>query len=161
MTLWPEYPTSISSFSPTLRNMAVEVSTTATLSPPLATSSSVRSWSTSSATASEDLPTNISTEANEEAYPTEVEPWEPNITTLADFKGKWENLIPKDAPRPTPVSEAAKWPVGLYEGGGYVSHGVYRPADNCRMRTNTAPDFCPACRQALCRLIDFYTGDEL
>lgn len=100
-------------------------------------------------------------EANEEAYPTEVEPWEPNITTLADFKGKWENLIPKDAPRPTPVSEAAKWPVGLYEGGGYVSHGVYRPADNCRMRTNTAPDFCPACRQALCRLIDFYTGDEL
>ncbi len=28
-------------------------------------------------------------------YPHDVEPWEPNITTLADFHGKWENMIKK------------------------------------------------------------------
>ena len=97
------------------------------------------------------------TEANDEAYPADVEPWEPNITTLVDFESKWKDLIPKGTPQPTPVSEASKWPVGLYEGGGYSFHGVYRPADDCRMRTNTAPAFCPACRRAMSRLIDFYT----
>ncbi len=95
-------------------------------------------------------------EPNEDAYPTDVEPWEPNITTLVDFDSKWKEILPEGVPQPTPVSEASRWPVGVYEGGGYVARGVYRPADNCRMRTNTAPEFCPACQRALARLIDFY-----
>ncbi|MDE5761103.1 MAG: M64 family metallopeptidase, partial [Bacteroides sp.] len=48
-------------------------------------------------------------------------------------------------------------PVGVYEGGGYSAKGVYRPADNCRMRTNEYPTFCPVCQRAIRRVIEFYT----
>ena len=46
--------------------------------------------------------------------------------------------------------------IGVYEGGGYQSKGVYRPAVNCRMRTNSVPDFCPVCKRALNRMIDYH-----
>lgn len=95
----------------------------------------------------------------DDSYPKDVEPWEPNITTLVDFDSKWKDLLPKDCPIPTPVSEAAKYPVGVYEGGGYSFHGVFRPADDCRMRTNTAPAFCPACQKAMDNLINFYVNE--
>lgn len=78
-------------------------------------------------------------------YPHDVEPWEKNITTKVDFHGKWENLIGKD-PK-----------AGFYEGAGYSTKGVYRAYPDCRMRTNEYPEFCPACKQALQQVIDFYT----
>ena len=78
-------------------------------------------------------------------YPLDVEPWEKNITTRVDFRDKWENLLGKD--------KAA----GFYEGAGYKLKGVYRAYEDCRMRTNETPEFCPVCRQALQALIDFYT----
>jgi hypothetical protein len=96
----------------------------------------------------------------EDTYPFDVEPWEPNITTLRSFDSKWRHLLKADTPVPTPVQEAAKWPVGVYEGGGYSFKGVYRPADECRMRNNTYPTFCAACTDALDRLIRFYTEKE-
>lgn len=92
-----------------------------------------------------------------DTYPLDVEPWEQNITTLVDFTGKWKSLLPEDLPFPTPVADAEKYPVGLYEGGGYSFKGIYRPADECRMRNNTTPAFCPACQKALTELIKFYT----
>lgn len=92
-----------------------------------------------------------------DTYPLDVEPWEQNISTRKDFASKWEDMLAKNTPVPTPVSEKAKYPVGVYEGGGYSSKGVFRPADNCRMRTNEYPVFCPVCQRALQRLIDFYT----
>lgn len=93
-------------------------------------------------------------------YPSDVEPWEPNITTLKDFHGKWENLIDEGTPIPTPLSSDAETiinKVGVFEGAGYSLKGVYRGSQDCRMRTNENPEFCPVCRQALNRLIDFYT----
>lgn len=93
-------------------------------------------------------------------YPHDVEPWEPNITTLKDFHGKWENIMEKDTPIPTPLSkdpQTIRNKVGLFEGAGYSLKGVYRGVQDCRMRTNENPEFCPVCRQAICRLIDFYT----
>ena len=92
-----------------------------------------------------------------DSYPLDVEPWEQNITTLVDFTGKWKSLLPENLPVPTPTEKAAAYPVGLYEGGGYSSKGICRPADECRMRNNTAPDFCPACQKAIRELILFYT----
>lgn len=86
-----------------------------------------------------------------------MEPWEPNLTTLADFKGKWENLIDKKTPVPTPATGKYKNKVGVYEGAGYSLKGVYRGMQDCRMRTNQYPEFCPVCQQAIHRLIDFYT----
>lgn len=93
----------------------------------------------------------------EDSYPTDTEPWEPNITTLRDFGSKWQRMLKKGTPVPTPPAERDKYPVGLYEGGGYSTHGVYRPADECRMRNNTYPVFCPVCEASLDRLIRFYT----
>ena len=79
------------------------------------------------------------------------------LTTLVNFKGKWENLIKKNTPIPTPATEKNKKTVGVYEGGGYSLKGVYRGFQDCRMRTNEFPEFCPVCTQALTRFIDFYT----
>lgn len=77
-------------------------------------------------------------------YPHDIEPWEDNITTKVDFASKWQDLVGKDG-------------VGLVEGGGYSLKGVYRPCQDCRMRTNENPEFCPVCRRAVQRVIDFYT----
>ena len=46
-------------------------------------------------------------------------------------------------------------PVGLYEGGAYLAKGMYRASYNCRMRTNDTPDFCPACRLGLDKVLDY------
>ena len=72
-------------------------------------------------------------------YPHDVEPWEPNLTTLKDFHGKWENLIKKGTPIPTPSGKDSTV-VGAYEGAGYSLKGVYRGMQDCRMRTNENPN---------------------
>lgn len=92
-----------------------------------------------------------------DTYPLDVEPWEQNISTRINFASKWEDMLVKGTPIPTPVSESEKYPVGVYEGAGYSAKGIYRPADNCRMRTNQYPTFCPVCQRAIQRIIDFYT----
>lgn len=79
-----------------------------------------------------------------ELYYPDVEPWEPNITTQADFDSKWKELLGRDG-------------VGLYEGGGYQSKGVWRGSRDCRMQTNSFPRFCPVCQDALTKMIRFYT----
>ena len=95
----------------------------------------------------------------ENFYVFNVEPWEQNITTLVNFKDKWEDMLPANIPVPTLPEQENLYPVGVYEGGGYVSKGVYRPANDCRMRTNNAPEFCQVCQRALQRIIDFYTDN--
>ena len=90
-------------------------------------------------------------------YPHDIEPWEPNLTTMKSFTGKWENLIDKNTPIPTPATKQNADKVGIYEGAGYSLNGVYRGMQDCRMRTNEYPVFCPVCQQALRKLISFYT----
>lgn len=92
-----------------------------------------------------------------DTYPLDVEPWEQNISARKDFASKWEDMLAPGTPVPTPVKDAGKYPVGVYEGGGYSSKGMYRPSYNCRMRTNEYPAFCPVCQRAIRRLVDFYT----
>lgn len=75
-----------------------------------------------------------------------VEPWEQNITTMTDFSSKWDDMMGKDG-------------VGLIEGGGYRSKGVWRAMDDCRMKTNSAPAFCPVCQRAIRKMIEFYAGE--
>lgn len=93
-------------------------------------------------------------------YPHDVEPWEPNLTTLTDFHGKWEDMIEKDTKKPTPATPENKDKVGLYEGAGYSLNGVYRGMQDCRMRTNGNPVFCRVCDRALRNLIKFYTDEK-
>lgn len=92
-----------------------------------------------------------------DTYPLAIEPWEPNITTLTNFSSKWEKLLKANTPIPTNPKEGNQYPIGVFEGGGYSSKGIYRPAIDCRMKTNTCKDFCPACQKALEELIFFYT----
>lgn len=91
-----------------------------------------------------------------DTYPLDIEPWEQNISTQVDFASKWENMLTKGTPIPTPTTERKKYPVGVYEGAGYSAKGIYRPAYDCRMKTNGYPEFCPVCQRAIRRVIEFY-----
>jgi len=110
-------------------------------------------------------------------YPSDTEPWEPNLTTLKDFNSKWADMVPKGTAIPTPPAkipyfrdaktekekrliDEASQKVGVFEGGGYQSKGVYRPAQECRMKINEVKYFCPVCTRALKKVTEFYTGKE-
>ncbi len=106
-----------------------------------------------------------------EYYYPDIEPWEQNITTLYDFSSKWDDMLPKVVEIPTAPVEGNIWEkfhegvsmesmVGVYEGGGYQSKGVYRPFPDCRMNTNPAESFCPVCQRAIARMIEFYTEEK-
>lgn len=90
-------------------------------------------------------------------YNLNVEPADPNLTTLVDFNVKWKNLVDDDTPIPTPESEDFENKVGAFEGGGYVQKGIYRPTLNCIMRALNADGFCPVCKKAIQDMIDFYS----
>lgn len=90
-------------------------------------------------------------------YPLDVEPWEPNITTLVSFSDKWEDMLPSGTPIPTPETPEYSNRIGVFEGGGYSAKGIYRSHKNCRMKSNQAPGFCPVCIRAIERTIASYT----
>lgn len=98
-------------------------------------------------------------------YDLHTEPWEPNITTLVNFDSKWKDLVEKSgiitkANQRLPAYRTlveSDYKVGIYEGGGYLSEGIYRPYPTCRMRDNTYPLFCPVCQRAISRMIDYQT----
>ncbi len=112
----------------------------------------------------------------ETMYPADTEPWEPNLTTLHDFKSKWADMVPQGTAIPTPADPSvpdyrqlrsdedrkrlngATQVVGVFEGGGYQTHGVYRPAQECRMKINEVEHFCPVCTKAIIDITDFYTS---
>ena len=91
-----------------------------------------------------------------DTYPLDIEPWEQNISTQVNFASKWKDILPSGTPIPTPITERKEYPVGVYEGGGYSAKGIYRPAYDCRMKTNSYPEFCPVCQRAIRRMIKFY-----
>ena len=113
----------------------------------------------------------------ETSYPSDTEPWEPNVTTLHDFAAKWQDLLPAGTSVPTEPDELDRtqdvrriWhtlspeqkrqlnlKLGVYEGAGYQLKGVYRPVQECRMRINECEEFCPVCTRAILRMIDYYT----
>lgn len=103
-----------------------------------------------------------------------VEPWEQNITTLANLESKdWKELL-GNAPVPTPVKETnwelnpqnpesadfdpkKPWKLGVYEGGGYLSEGVYRPWPNCMMNWFHRIDaYCPVCVEEIRQAIELF-----
>ena len=113
----------------------------------------------------------------ETMYPADTEPWEPNITTLKDFGSKWADMLPAGTPIPTPrdtdmpyfevrrnwrsfspeMQHLMNTRIGVYEGAGNSSKGVYRPVQECRMRMNECDAFCPVCQRAIARMIEYYT----
>lgn len=131
--------------------------------------------------------------AYNDLYPLDVEPWEPNITTLqCDGAGKWHASLSPGMTTPSlwnkttydslaALATAADrnsdnrqklreqmeamlqnpdlvGKIGCFEGAGYASQGIYRPALNCRMFSKSLVGFCPVCEQAVVRMIDFTIG---
>ena len=94
----------------------------------------------------------------EEFYNLSIEPWEPNITTLVHFETKWKDMLKEGIAVPTAPLEDKKdnTNVGVYEGGGYMAKGIYRPVMDCRMKTNQAHAFCPVCQRAIEKMIEYY-----
>jgi hypothetical protein len=86
-----------------------------------------------------------------------VEPVQPNITTLVDFGSKWKNMVSEGVPIPTPNDPKYYDKVGVFEGGGYVDKGVYRPMYDCTMKTRSRNNMCPVCKKALQDMINFYS----
>lgn len=88
----------------------------------------------------------------------DIEPLEPNITSLYNFDSKWKDIVPEGTPIPTePVKGLGKrdnGPIGVYEGAGYLEKGCYRPCTKCMMRDYAA--FCPVCTKRLHEIFDLY-----
>ncbi|MBR6272023.1 MAG: T9SS type A sorting domain-containing protein, partial [Bacteroidales bacterium] len=91
-------------------------------------------------------------------YNLNVEPWEPNITSLVDFDSKWADLVDPSTPIPTPSNYQYYSTVGAFEGGGYLNYGMYRPQQHCMMR-DYAP-FCAVCNRTIEAVIQAHS-DQL
>ncbi len=90
-------------------------------------------------------------------YNLDIEPYEPNISTMVAFEDKWQHMIKKRTPVPTPDTSIYYDRVGAFEGGGYVAKGMFRPMHDCLMHTFKGDQFCPVCEEAIQKMIDFYT----
>jgi hypothetical protein len=95
--------------------------------------------------------------AYSEFYSAEVEPWEPNLTTLVNFEAKWRQYLIKNLPVPTPPENRYLSKIGVFEGGGYASKGIYRPAYDCLMNSFKGNEFCAVCKDAIEEMILFYS----
>jgi len=93
-------------------------------------------------------------------YPEGIEPVEPNITRQLDpNRIKWKSLLSKDVALPTLPTrgKSEERIVGAFEGGGYLSKGMYRPQATCWMGSaNAKVGFCAVCEDAIQRMIDYY-----
>jgi len=87
--------------------------------------------------------------ATSDFYNLQLEPWEPNITTNVQFERKWKDMLTPGIVLPTPVTLENNGKVGLFEGGGYVAKGIYRPMKDCNMKSNTPIDYCLVCQRAV------------
>ena len=91
-------------------------------------------------------------------YELNTEPWQPNISSLIEPESKWKSKLEKGMPIPTPATSEFKNKVGFYEGGGYVTKGIYRPFQNCEMRS-LKQGFCPVCQDAILKMVEFNTDE--
>jgi hypothetical protein len=97
-----------------------------------------------------------------------------NLTTVTDrATTRWRHFIAPSTPLPTGVGAAANYnqgtrpptwssnhDAGLFEGGGTLNTGIYRPVENCRMNGNS-PEFCPVCYTAFKGARHTETGHHL
>jgi hypothetical protein len=85
--------------------------------------------------------------------------------SLEALRGKLDRLAPDYYEKREPLhkagmellrTEAYAGTVGLFEGSGYASRGLFRPSADCRMFSLSLSDFDPVCRQAIGKVIMMY-----
>jgi hypothetical protein len=94
-----------------------------------------------------------------------------NLTTITDrATTRWRQFIDPTTPLPTgvgaganynqgprPATWSSNFDAGLFEGGGTLNTGIYRPVENCRMNGNS-PEYCPVCYTSIKTNRDSETG---
>lgn len=95
--------------------------------------------------------------AVQDFYALDKEPAEPNLTTLVDFRSKWLDMMDPSTPIPTPATKEYHDKVGVFEGGGYMRKGIYRPYEDCSMNAVKFNNFCPVCKRAIRSIIEYYS----
>jgi hypothetical protein len=93
-------------------------------------------------------------------------PWEKAAyDSVEALRGKLNRLAPDYYEKRKPYYDTEmnilatsrfKGMVGVFEGAGYASRGLYRPSVNCRMFSLSMADFDPVCTAAVERMIDLY-----
>lgn len=81
---------------------------------------------------------------------------EPNVSYAYGFNLasiKWNAWIPAGTPLPTPATTQYQNTVGMFEGARYLTSGIYRPMQSCKMRYLNVP-FCPVCGES--HILRFY-----
>lgn len=89
-------------------------------------------------------------------YPEGIEPVETNLTTLVDFDKKWKHMLSADVPVPTPDTDEYSNILGVFEGGGYVAEGVFRPWRDCTMKEKVYNGFCPVCKEGFKAMFEYF-----
>ena len=101
--------------------------------------------------------------AYSELYPEGIEPTEPNITReIHRDRIKWKSHLTPDVALPTPDLQESKRLVGAFEGGGYLSKGMYRPEQSCWMGdVDPQAGFCVVCADSIRRMVEFHSNPGL
>jgi hypothetical protein len=94
-------------------------------------------------------------------------PWEKAAyDSVEALRAKLDRLAPDYYKKREPlyregqrILKESRWAgvVGAFEGAGYASRGLYRPAVDCRMFSLSTVAFDPVCSAAIERMIDFYS----
>ena len=69
----------------------------------------------------------------------------------------WNSKLNSNTPIPTPRDSVNTSILGVFEGGGYESKGVYSPVMSCWMKVHTADGFCPVCSKTIEKVILYQT----
>ncbi|MCP4675583.1 MAG: peptidase M64 [Deltaproteobacteria bacterium] len=94
-------------------------------------------------------------------YAKGTEPWEPNITAQKERdKIKWKDMLTPDVPIPTPDTDEYDNAVGLFEGAGYKSKGLFRATRDSKMFHKGLIPFGPINEAAIEQMIRYYTDSE-
>ncbi len=84
-----------------------------------------------------------------------------NQTVIDSLKQAAEQLAARQHRNLSTIIEKSTYfnKVGVFEGAGYISEGMYRPMLDCTMFRIGRQDFCEVCRHCIVEIIDFYSKD--
>ena len=104
--------------------------------------------------------------ANRESRTREVEAAKKKGASEKEFKRIEEKAKAADAAVDVRIQAVRKEygqlndKVGVFEGAGYASKGLYRSMVYCIMIGNPKNEFCAVCQRAIARMIGFFSGGE-